>query len=712
MSEQPTLLLEIVTEELPPTALKRLGATFAEGIESALRERHFLSPASHATGFATPRRLAVTITEVRGAAPAAERIDKLLPARIALDADGQVSQALRKKLAGLGREALATPTLDAQQGEDRIYVQSDGKADYVYLRSVASGASLQEALQASLDETLARLPIPRMMGYAGEGGYYNDVSFVRPAHRLVALHGADIVPLRALRLAAGRTSSGHRFASRGDLDIPTADAYAPLLEAEGKVMPSFMTRRDAIAAGLAGAAGGARVLMPDALLDEVTALVESPAVYAGSFDPVFLDVPQECLILTMQRNQKYFALADADGKLTNRFLLVSNIATSDPRAIVHGNERVLRARLADAKFFYDCDRRETLASRLARLEHVVYHHKLGSQRTRVQRLCAIVRTIAPLVGADAALAVRAAELAKADLVTDMVGEFPELQGTMGRYYALHDGENAVVADAIAQHYSPRFSGDSLPDSPVAQAVALADKLEVLAGMFAIGQVPTGDKDPYGLRRAALGVIRILIEKRIATQIAPLVDAAFKSFGTLAGPDAGTDLLLFLNERLRGYLRELGYSANQVSAVVDGAPAAYFLIPEKLAAIRAFEALPEAPALAAANKRIVNILRKAGIGASYGSRVPMDVDRSLLAPGAESALVNTFAALADDVDRKTASGDWTGALVALAGARDAVDAFFAEVMVMADDPALRANRLRLLHSVAATMNRVADIGKLA
>ncbi|MEP7061085.1 MAG: glycine--tRNA ligase subunit beta [Betaproteobacteria bacterium] len=713
MTERATLLVELLTEELPPKALRQLGEAFATVIEGELAKRSLLSPGSSATGFATPRRLAVTIAEVLGQAPDAEVVDKLLPVKIALDGAGQPSQALRKKLAGLGRGDLATATLDAVNGPDRVFVQSDGKADYVYLRSLAKGQSLQMALQAALDEAIARLPIPKAMGYASEGGYYNDVRFVRPAHRLVALHGSEIVPVHALHLDAGRITGGHRFASRGDIEIASADVYAPLLEAEGKVMPAFSVRRDAIVAGLRGAAGADAVLMPDALLDEVTALVEWPVVYAGTFDAAFLDVPHECLILTMQQNQRYFALADARGDLVNRFLVVSNIATTDPHAIVHGNERVLRARLADAKFFYDYDRRQPLAARVGKLDGVVYHNRLGSQGKRIERLRDIARAIAPIVGADPALADRAALLAKADLVTDMVGEFPELQGTMGRYYALHDGEPPAVADAIAQHYAPRFSGDALPESPVAQAVALADKLESLVGMFGIGQVPTGDRDPFGLRRAALGVIRILVERRVATQIAPLVDIAFAAFAGSAGfADARHDVLGFLNERLRGYLRELGYTANEVSAVVDGAPADYHLVPEQLAAIRAFEALPEAPALAAANKRIVNILRKSAISVANGEKVPMRVNHALLTPGAEKNLVAAFADLAEVVDAKCARGDWTGALVSLAGSRAAVDAFFDEVMVMADEPDLRANRLELLRSVAATMNRVADIGKLA
>ncbi len=353
------------------------------------------------------------------------------------------------------------------------------------------------------------------MSYASAGQYYNNEKFVRPAHRLLALHGTEIVPVTALGLEAGRTTGGHRFLSRGDIEIANADAYAPTLEAEGKVLPSFAARRAHIVVALECAAADATPIMPDALLDEVTALVEWPVVHAGSFDPAFLAVPQECLILTMQLNQRYFALADASGKLVNRFLLVSNLETRDPSAIISGNERVLRARLADAKFFFDQDRKQRLEARVAKLRSVIHHNKLGTQAERVERLRFLATKIAPLIGADAIEADRAALLAKADLVTDMVGEFPELQGLMGRYYAQHDGEAPAVAAAIEQHYWPKVAGDRLPETALAQTVALADKLEALAGMFGIGQVPTGDKDPFGLRRAALGVIRILIERRTA-----------------------------------------------------------------------------------------------------------------------------------------------------------------------------------------------------
>ena len=514
-----TLLVELVTEELPPKALKRLGEAFAHRILAELRQRGFLDGESATKAYATPRRLAVSITRVRPVAPDTNVEDKLMPVRVARDAAGHVTEALKKKLAGLGRAHLATDSLDAADGPDAIYVASDGKADYVYLRSLAKGPPLSRGLQDALDAAIANLPIPKVMSYAAPGSYYNNEKFVRPAHRLVALHGADGVPVTALGLAAGRTTEGHRFVGRREIEVSTAEAYADELWAEGKVVASFALRRAAIEKALAAQLGGTTLIAPDALLDEVTALVEWPVVYAGSFDPAFLAVPQECLILTMQQNQKYFPLADAKGKLAHRFLLVSNVETRDPAAIIAGNERVLRARLADAKFFYDQDRRQPLAARVEKLRSVVYHGKLGSQADRIERVRVLASRIAAKIGADPAAADRAALLAKADLVTDMVGEFPELQGVMGRYYALHDGEQAVVADAIAQHYWPRFAGDALPEGKVAQAVALADKLETLAGLFGIDQIPTGDKDPFGLRRAALGVIRILVERQLVTAAA-------------------------------------------------------------------------------------------------------------------------------------------------------------------------------------------------
>jgi glycyl-tRNA synthetase beta chain len=702
-----TLLVELLTEELPPKALSRLSEAFAEGITTGLKSRGYVDAGSTSTAFATPRRLAVAITQVRGVAPDAEVVDKLMPVKVARDASGQPSEALKRKLAGLGRPDLATAGLDAVNGPDKVYVASDGKADCVYLRTLAKGLPLARGLQDALDDTIAKLPIPKVMSYAGASSYYNDVKFVRPAHRLLALHGDAVVDVAALGLAADRLTAGHRFFSRNDLAIATAAAYEETLRAEGKVIASFAERRAAIVADLRRVAGNATVLMPDALLDEVTALVELPVVYGGTFDPAFLAVPQECLILTMQQNQKYFALEDGDGKLVPRFLVVSNIETADPRAIVEGNERVLRARLADARFFFDQDRKARLDTRVTKLGSIVYHNKLGTQLDRTVRLMKLSSALAPMIGADKALASRAAHLAKADLTTDMVGEFPELQGLMGRYYAKHDHEPPEVAAAIEQHYWPRFAGDALPNPPVAQAVALADKLETLAGMFGIGAQPTGDKDPFGLRRHAIGAIRIIVEKELTVALTDLIEAAFGVYaGVPAVADARAEVENFIYERLRGYLRDSGYTANQVEAVLSQRPSRLDLVPAQAAAVRAFGELPEADALAAANKRIVNILKKSG------SEAATVVDRARLSDGAEHDLYLAFQKLQPIVDDRCNTGDFAGALLALASAKPAVDKFFDDVLVMADDPAIRANRLALLRGVAQTMNRVADISKLA
>jgi len=702
MSE--TLVVELFTEELPPKALKRLGEAFAAGIEAGLRERGFLDPESVATSYATPRRLAVSVTYVRPVAPDAEVIAKLMPVRAARDASG-ITEAFRKKMAGLGRPHLAAASLDATDGPDRVYIASDGKADYVYLRSLAKGQALVCGLDESLADAIEQLPIPKLMSYQRPNG--STVKFARPAHRLLALHGANIVPVSALDLDAGRITGGHRFQSRGDLTIATAEAWEPTLAAEGKVVASFGERRARIVAELEVAAAGAKVIMPDDLVDEVTALVEWPKVYTGGFDPAFLEVPQECLILTMQRNQRYFALAGPDGRLQNRFLLVSNVEPHDPGEIIRGNERVLRARLADAKFFFEQDRKKTLASRVDKLGGVRYHNKLGTMAERADRLRSLSSRIATMLGADPALADRAAMLAKADLLTDMVGEFPELQGVMGRYYAEHDGEPPAVAAAIEQHYWPRFAGDALPADAVAQSVALGDKLLAMAEMFGIGNAPTGDKDPFGLRRAAVGVLRILMEKQLPLSLPKLVKLAFEAAKAVPGIDhRPEDVETFLLERLRAYLREQGYSANQVDALLSLRPSRIDLVPPQMEAIRTFAALPEAEALAAANKRIGNILRK------NESEVAPSVDRALLVDGAERELYAAVQELLPVVRDHVESGDYTSALRSLASARTCVDRFFDDVLVMADDGALRANRLALLRGLSEAMNQVADISKLA
>jgi glycyl-tRNA synthetase beta chain len=537
-----------------------------------------------------------------------------------------------------------------------------------------------------------------------------DAQFVRPVHGLLMMHGTRVVPGTVLGLRSGNRTRGHRFLGAREIALANADEYASRLADEGRVIADFAARRADIEGQLQAEAKrlGATLGEYGGLLDEVTALVELPTVYVGKFDPQFLDVPQECLILTMRQNQKYFPLFGEGDRLLPRFLIVSNMRIPDPRHIVAGNERVVRPRLEDARFFYDQDRRTRLEARVPDLARVVYHNKLGSQLERVERLQLLAGEIARRIGADPALAERAAWLAKADLLTGMVGEFPELQGVMGRYYALHDGEPQPVADAIAAHYRPRFAGDALPAGDIAFAVALADKLETLEGLFGIGQQPTGDKDPFGLRRAAIGLVRMLIEQSRPLALDELVRAAFAGFGKTEAGDAQSALESFVFDRLAGYLRELGFSALEVDSVLCMRPMRLDLVPRQIEAVRAFLSLPEATSLVAANKRVANILKQAeGRGESYAR-----VDAQALREPAERHLVQALGTASREASPLFERGDYTGYLRTFAVLKAPVDSFFDSVMVMVDEPALRQNRLALLAELRSAMNRFADISRLA
>jgi glycyl-tRNA synthetase beta chain len=700
------LLLELFVEELPPKALKKLGDAFAGVLFDQLQGLGLAAAGSVLTAYASPRRLAAHITGV--AAQAADKAvsQKLMPVSVGLDASGNATPALLKRLSALGADASAVPQLKRAM---------DGKAETLFYDSMVKGATLAEGLQKALLEAIAKLPIPKVMSYQLERDCelpgWSSVSFVRPAHGLVALHGSTVVPLQALGLTSGNSTQGHRFeAAVSPVVIQHADQYAETLQKDGAVIASFAERRAEIVRQLAAAAakigGGVNPIEDEALLDEVTALVERPKVLVCSFEKEFLAVPQECLILTMKANQKYFPLLDAAGKLTHQFLVVSNINPADASAVIGGNERVVRPRLADAKFFFDQDRKKTLASRVAGLDKVVYHNKLGSQGERVTRVRATAKAIGQQLGGAelAAQADQAAQLAKTDLVTDMVGEFPELQGIMGRYYALNDGLAPEVADAIEDHYKPRFAGDELPRSQVGLAVALADKLETLVGMFGIGNLPTGDKDPFALRRHALGVVRMLADKALPLNLDALVQDASRVFGDKI-TDASPALLDFIYERLAGSLREQGYSAQEVDAVLALRPQQLGDVSRRLAAVRAFAALPEAPALAAANKRIANILKKA-------PEVDAHVSALLLKEPAEMALHSAMSLVLPEAHKQFEAGDYTASLQTLAALRAPVDAFFDGVMVNAEEIDLRLNRQGLLKTLHVAMNRVADLSKLA
>lgn len=702
------LLVELFVEELPPKALKKLGEAFAQQLADQLKAQGLAAVDAVVTPFASPRRLAAHITQVVDKAADKAVQQKLMPVAVGLDASGNATPALIKKLAALGADASVVPQLKRAM---------DGKAEALFYDSVVSGATLDAGLQKALHEAITKLPIPKVMTYQLQEGAelpgWTSVQFVRPAHGLVALHGSRVVPVTALGLTAGRATHGHRFEAKMDpITVVDADRYAETLRDKGVVIASFDERRADIvlqlksAAALAGPALAA--IEDEALLDEVTALVERPNVLLCQFEPEFLAVPQECLILTMKANQKYFPLLDAAGKLTHQFLVVSNISPQDASAVVGGNERVVRPRLADAKFFFDQDRKKTLASRVEQLGKVVYHNKLGTQGERVERVRAIAKAIATQLGMSAEQQQQvdqAAQLAKTDLVTDMVGEFPELQGTMGRYYALNDGLPEAVADAIEDHYKPRFAGDELPRGDIGVVVALADKLETLVGMFGIGNLPTGDRDPFALRRHALGVIRMLVEKQLPLDLNQLLASAVPAFGDRIS-DATPALIDFNYDRMAGSLRDEGFSAQEVDAVLSLRPQRLLEVAQRLQAVRAFAQLPEAPALAAANKRVGNILKKAD------GEVGSTVKPELLQEDAEKALYAALQSVAPQANAAFDAGDYTASLRALAALKGPVDAFFDGVMVNADDAALKANRLALLQQLHGAMNRVADLSRLA
>ena len=681
-----TLLIELLTEELPPKALNNLGNAFAAAVAEGLEKAQLIQGDAQYTAYASPRRLAVQVQNVK-AVQDDQHVVKKGPAVANAMKDGAPTKALE----GFARSC------GADIGSLKIV--HDGKQDVYAHEFTQVGKPLSELLEDIINQAVKKLPIPKVMRWGS-----STHTFVRPVHGLVILHGANVVPASVLGLQSGNSTLGHRFLSDGPITIQNADSYAEQMREQGKVIASFATRKAAIQTALNQHAGrlNATVAADEALLDEVSALVEWPVVLEAGFEAHFLEVPQECLILTMQQNQKYFPLLDANGKLMNRFLLVSNLEAADPSHIIHGNERVLRARLSDAEFFYKQDQKNTLESRLPKLANVVYHNKIGSQAERIERLQSIAAHIAAALGADRAQAERAARLAKADLVTEMVGEFPELQGTMGKYYARLDGENAAIADAIEQHYRPRFAGDALPESPVATAVALADKLETLVGIWGIGLIPTGDKDPYALRRAALGILRMLMQHGL--DVNNLIQTAFASFPQgLLNDKTPAEVADFMQARLAVLLQN-DYPQDIVAAVLAKRPGRLNDLAARLDAVAAFKTLPEAAALAAANKRVQNLLKKAD--AELGA-----VNEVLLQQDEERALYAAAQAMQPKIEAALARQDFQAALSELAAVKPQVDAFFDGVMVMADDAAVKQNRLNLLNQLSQQMNAVADIALL-
>jgi len=709
-SSSATLLIEVFTEELPPKSLRKLGDAFAASLSASIQAAGLSTSESVTTSFASPRRLAVQITNVLSKAADFPVREKVLPVSVAFDANGKPTPPLLKKLSALGYPDIDIASLE-RSGQD--------KNEALYLNVQARGAVLEDTVQTALVHALQNLPIAKMMHYQVQqaDGTLEDVQFARPAHRIVALHGSTLLQVHALGIHAANQTEGHRFLAPNVLTISHADHYAADL-LKNKVMANFNERRSYIEAELLKAAKGDAVLMPSNLLDEVTALVEWPTVYVCHFDAEFLEVPQECLILTMQTNQKYFALTDTAGKLRNRFLIVSNIETTTPQSIIQGNERVVRPRLSDARFFFQQDQKRPLSSRVADLGKVVYHNQLGTQLERTERVGAIATTIATDLQIKGSAVnpkhvARAAELAKTDLLTDMVGEFPELQGIMGSYYAARDGEDAEVAAACSEHYQPRFAGDALPNSMTGTVLAIADKLETLVGIWGVGLAPTGDKDPYALRRHALGICRLLLEKNLPCSLPELIELARGQF-TQAGVQEKADaaaIYAFVIDRLRAYLRDQTeadkpFTSAEIDAVLSQEPKQLNDLMDRLRAVREFNALPESAQLAAANKRISNILKKTT------TPIPVQCSAAALKLPAEIALHGALQKAIPLLDVAYTQRQFVTLLRTLVDLSQPIDQFFADVMVMDPDPALRDNRLALLQQLHHQMNLVADLGTLA
>jgi glycyl-tRNA synthetase beta chain len=715
MSQSAPLLVELFTEELPPKSLKRLGESFSSQIIKKLVSLGLCAQHAEFRSFASPRRLAVLINDVLDKAPDLLVKEKLLPVSIALLENGQASPPLLKKLSSLGVADIQISALE------RI---GEGKNEAFYIELNKKGVTLAQGLQEAIDFSISQLPIAKTMHYQIDPNTPKeiDVQFVRPAHRLIALHGSDIVPVCALGLQSGRTTMGHRFLSTGAIEICDASSYELTLKSAGKVIAHYQDRLDSIREGLLAKAEQCAVLMPDALLEEVTSLVEWPTIYACEFEKEFLDVPQECLILTMQTNQKYFALTDHSGKLIHRFLIVSNIQTNTPESIISGNERVVRPRLSDAKFFYQQDRKQALINRFEQLSKVVYHNKLGNQKERITRIAQIAKYLSGQLSLHfsdspttsqqyAELSSRAAMLMKADLLTDMVGEFPELQGIMGRYYAIHDGEHEEVAAACAEHYLPRFAGDQLPTTRVGLTLALSDKLETIVGIWGIGLAPTGEKDPYALRRHALGICRLIVENNLPINLSDLLSFAKAQFSSVEVQTNAVipDIFQFVKDRLRSYAKEsqgIIFTTEEIEAVLANIDGQFNEVPKKLLAVHGFQKLPEASILANANKRLNNILKK------NASENISQINAQLFDMPAEKKLFATMQELEPVLKKAFIEQNFQLSLELLTKVSAPIEAFFADVMVMDPDQSKRQNRLALLDQLYKQMNQVADISQLA
>ncbi len=683
------LLIEIGTEELPPKALQALSNAFEEWLRYGLQESHLGNPGIKQ--YASPRRLALLIEGLPESTPD-RTIEQLGPAvSAAFDEDGCPTKAAQGFARKWGVKV------------ENLQTEETGKGSRLVYRDKQPGQATQSLIPDIVREALEKLPIPKRMRWGDL-----DAQFVRPVHWIVLLFDDEIIDAEILGVKTGRETRGHRFHHPDPISIPAPAEYEVLLESEGKVIADFARRRITVRAQVEEAAAKhqARAVIDDDLLDEVTAMVEWPVAITGRFDERFLEVPQEALISTMKTNQKYFHLVDKQNRLLPYFITISNIESKQPEQVQKGNERVIRPRFADAEFFWNQDRQTPLAKRLDSLSSVVFQQQLGTLYDKTRRVSKLAGYIAQQLKGNKQLAIRAAELCKCDLMTEMVGEFPELQGIMGRYYAEHDGEDPQVARALDDYYKPRFAGDDLPDDIISQALALADRLDTLLGIFAIGQIPTGDKDPFALRRAGLGVLRILIEKQLDLDLRDLLQQAAKNFDKSIKAGTTIDALIaFILERLRAYYRDQKIRPDVLDAVTSNHPTRPLDIEQRLKAVNHFRQLEEAKSLAAANKRIGNILKK------IDGKLPDKINSKLLQDSAEIQLFEKLTGLQQQVTEQVNNGEYQKALSQLASLRQPVDNFFDSVMVMVDDDKLRNNRVALLNNLHQLFLKIADISKL-
>lgn len=692
MTTHDDFLVEIHTEELPPKAILKMADAFCQQIQERLEKAALTFQSIR--HFATPRRLAVYVTGLASAQPdqVVERKGPALAA--AFDAEGKPSQAC----IGFARSCGVTPA-------DLKTIETPQGAWVGYLQSV-SGKPVSELMPAIVEQAATALPIPKRMRWGD-----NDAQFTRPIHSVIMLYGADVVEGKILGYPADRKTRGHRFHSKDWLSIPNAKEYATLLR-EAYVVADFAERRALIKDEAEKAVReqinqNAAAQIDESLLDEVTGLVEWPNAIVGHFDEAFLAVPPEVLISSMQDHQRYFPVVNTDKKLLPHFVTISNIMSQEPSRVAHGNERVLRARLSDAAFFFETDKKETLSSRLDSLKGIVFQAKLGTLYEKVERISRLAGIIAKSLGVNEAAAKQAGLLSKTDLTTNMVGEFPELQGTMGFYYAQHDGLPTDVAIAMKEHYMPRFAGDALPANPVGQVVAIADRLDTLIGAFGINQIPTGDKDPYGLRRAAVGLIRILIENRLDLDLAEALNAAVDGYTvSLENKEAAQQVLSFIQERLRAWYQEQGIMPDVFAAVAALNIANPLNIHARVKAVQAFKKLAEAEALSVANKRVSNILAK-----YHENLDSATINPAIFEVAAEQVLARELEAKRQIVEKLSQSAQYDEVLVQLAGLRKPVDDFFDQVMVMTEDKPRRENRILLLSQLRALFLHVADIALL-